>query len=213
MNFDELLIALIMGLITSIVGAYIYDNLIRNSDYEPAYLFNEKFSFINKKRTFNVDDNKRVQNRSFFYNLFFIVFSLFLLWGALYGPFLFKAGFLNSMVDLSNSNIVNILGLSKEYLVFKIEPLKWVCLGVAFILLFPTLYVGTKFSQLFINVKDHFYEVNQKDWDIFRMHGVLCFIVIILALNVYFVSTLTLFKSFIISASIVLALLANANKR
>lgn len=213
MSLDELFITLIMGLITSILGTYIYDNLMRNNDYEPAYLFNDKFSFVKQKRTFDTNDNKRIQNRSFFYNLFFIVFSLYLLWIALYGPFLFKAGLLNDIVDLSNSNIVNILGLSKEYLIFKLEPLKWVCLVFAFILLFPTLYTGTKFSKLFINVKEHFYEVNQRDWDIFRMHGVLCFIAIVLALNVYLISTLTLLGSLTTSVIIILALLANANRK
>lgn len=211
MDLENIIASLVMGLLTSVIGAYIYDNIFRNKGHEPAYLFSDRLFMVNNVREYTTNNDKRKSNRQIALDVFFVVFTMYLIWASLYFPFVFKAGIISNVVDLSKSNFVNIFDISHYHLIFELKTLQWICLFVAFVLYFPALYVGTIVSKIFIHFRDQFYEVPEQDWRKYRFYGVICFITFMLGLHIYFISTMPLWNSLTMAIGIVAAFIAKAN--
>jgi hypothetical protein len=213
MSLESVFNNLVLGLITSVIGAYIYDNIFRNKQYEPAYLFSGQFQFIKTIEKNMIEDNKRKSNRQLASDIFFVVFTMYLIWVSLYIPLVIKAGIFSNIVDLSNSNFAHIFGFSREKLVFSFDTLKWVCLGISTFLFFPALYAGTVFSKIFRNFKDQFYELTEHDWKVYRLYGVMSFITLLLAIEIYLISTMPFWTSLFIAVIVVVGFIAKANEK
>ncbi|ATB69091.1 hypothetical protein SJPD1_0979 [Sulfurospirillum diekertiae] len=211
MHLDDILVSFIVNLISGVMVTYCYDNILRNKRNEPAYLFSDKLFIVNKNREYVTDNDKRKSNRQLALDVFFVIFTMYLIWASLYLPFVFKAGIIPNIIDLSKSNFVNIFGISNYHLILELKTLRWICLFVALVLYFPALYVGTIFSKIFIHFKDQFYEVTEQDWRRYRFYGVICFITFILGLHIYFISIMPLWNSLTVAIGIVAAFIAKAN--
>ncbi|MDY0121479.1 MAG: hypothetical protein RBR54_06005 [Sulfurimonas sp.] len=213
MSLESVFVSLILGLITSVMGTYIYDNIFRNKQYEPAYLFSEKFLFVKNSKKNRIQGDKRKSNRQLAFDVFFVVFIMYLIWASLYIPLVIKAGIIQNTVDLSNSNFVHIFGVSKEDLVFSLDSLKWVCLLMSIFLFFPALYIGTFFSRFFAHFKDQFYELTQRDWKIYRLYGIMIFITLLLAVEIYLISSMPFWNSLILATVVVVGFIVKANEK
>lgn len=211
MNLEGILVSFIVNLISGVMVTYVYDNILRNKRNEPAYLFSDRLFVVNNAREYTTDNDKRKSNRQIALDVFFVVFTMYLIWASLYFPFVFKAGIISNVVDLSKSNFVNIFDISHYHLILELKTLQWICLFAALVLYFPALYVGTIVSKIFIHFKDQFYEVTEQDWRKYRFYGVICFITFMLGLHIYFISTMSPWNSLTVAIGIVAAFIAKAN--
>jgi len=207
-----ILITVVVGIPCSILAAYIYDNWFRNNTIEPAYMFNNDKKQVNT--IYHI--SQREVNRKIGYKIFYILFNLYLIWASLYMPLIIKAGILaGDTLDLTNSNLLHILnwlGFNIEVLKVDLETIIWHCFVVSILLLVPSISFQSKVSSIFINIKNKFYDINNKDWDKYRAYGLLIFVTFILIINIFLITLFSLLHSIIFGIFIIGIIIAKANE-
>lgn len=216
MNFNtvEIMSTIILGIVSSIVATFIYDNWIRNKANEPAYIFNNENDEINN--IYHLSN--REMNRRRIYKIFISIFSIYLIWASLYLPLVMKAGiFSNDLLDLKNTNLANYLKLfgimDISFLVLSLEKTKWICVIIGIFLYLPCMYIQSQISLIFVRIKNKFYKIDFKDWDIYRFYGLLIFVGILLIINIHLITLLSLVYSSLIAIIVILAIIIKANEK
>jgi len=209
MIIEDIAISMIGVLITSILATYIYDRWIRSSKVEPAYVFNGNTT--NTEEVYLL--SKKEMNRRSVYKIFYILFSIYLIWASIYLPLVFKAGFMSAgIVDLTSSNLSNLLEINNASLVFNLEIVKWYCALLAILLLLPSMYIQSKVSYIFIKIKNQLYDINPNDWDKYRIYGLMIFTALILTINIYLITMLSPMYSAFIGIGAIVAIILKANE-
>lgn len=213
-NLGDVTGTLLLGVISSIFATFIYDNWLRNKTIEPAHVFNDKNENVNT--TINL--SKCEFNRRIIYRIFVSIFTVYLIWACLYLPLIIKVGFFsNDVLDLTKSNLAHFLRnfgvLDTSFLIFNFLNTKWVCLFIAILLYLPCMFFQSKIAILLIKLKNNFYNIENRDWDIYRGYGLLIFSGILLLINIYLISLFSFLYSAIIAIIAILLIILKANER
>lgn len=216
MNLTEIVISLIVSIIGGLIVIYIQDNWLRNMQKEQAYIFRNKFFYIQQINQKLSNNDKQEYNRMLFEQFFLILLGIYFLWAALFFPLVLKAHLLQKTVDLSYSNFasfLNWMNLPLDSYVFELSIAKWYCLIAAIFLLIPSLYFANKLAFLFIQVKNQFYTISEKDLRVYRAYGFMIALALFLAINIYLIFTVSFLSSLLTAILIITFFLLKAQER
>lgn len=216
MNLTEIIISLIVSIIGGLIVIYIQDNWLRNMRKEKAYIFRNKFFYIQQIDQKLSDNAKQEYNRKLFEQFFLIILGIYFLWAILFFPLVFKAHLLQETVNLSHSNFasfLNWINFPLDSYVFELSIVKWYCLLLAIFLLIPSLYFANKLAFLFINIKNQFYTISEKDLRIYRAYGFIIALALFLAINIYLIFTVSFWSSLLTATIIIAFFLSKAQER
>lgn len=204
-------ILLLLGIPASIFSAYLYDIFFRNSSFETPMIVQDDTIIKSNNRYVVIDE--REANRKKMFNLFLIIFGLYLSWLAVFVPFMLKNGIFmhKEYVDLSSSNLALLLNI--QTLQIEWENIKIFAVALSL----PILLIGLKFSafvaKIMTSVYAKFYVPTDKNWSQFRAFSYLGFLCLVLSIEVYLITNNSFTSSLTIGLVVYFALLAKATEK
>ena len=148
--------ALIVGIITSVIGGFLYDLLKSKSSWLPGLeLKNFDSEMIHTIKNQDIRAQNRAKVNLYFFNLIFYILSFFILYLSYRIPLMFKGGFFNEKVVYLNS--AKFIGSYLPSIPIGKDIFQLPFIVSVLVMYIPTLYVTNLLVRPIIKILNKFY--------------------------------------------------------